>query len=131
MGTLMSVTSAGSMMALTKQVQFMKLTTEIHGCPQLYSDFADSLKAFSLDIGAYIPDLGLPDVDTIRKMKEAYIEQAKLLPHYCHVLHKEGPKAAEKVLQKHPEAAAALLGHSLAHAHSKKEEEKWLVIPSL
>merc|ERR1739847_99954 len=108
----MSATSAGAAMALTKQVQFMRLTTDISGCPEVYSDFAESMKAFSLDFSSYIntKDLGMPNMDTIRKMKQKYMEQAKILPEYCHALVSKGQEAADQVLIKYPDAAAGLLG---------------------
>merc|ERR1712217_973798 len=85
-----------NVMALAKQVQFMSLTCEIDGLPQVYKDFAHSLKAFNLDISDHIPydKLGIPTSKDIANMKREWIaslkkqlgiQHATLLLQYCEI----------------------------------------------
>ena len=53
---LMSVASAGNLMALAKQIQFMDLTADIKGCPKVYADYTQSMTGFNLDLGWLVPD---------------------------------------------------------------------------
>lgn len=112
---LMSMQGAANLMALAKQVQFMDLTTEIQGIPDVYSNFAQSLKGFSFDFSAYMPDLGLPTLEDIKEFKKkivAKVEAAmpmhdsasttQILIQYCYARTNFGLLAANALLHRHP-----------------------------
>lgn len=87
---VMAVSSAGNILALAKQVQFMTLTTKIDGVPPTYADFAYNLRHFNLDFGSWLPLDFLPThAEFIKKKREvvSYIEtevtNAGLLLEYC------------------------------------------------
>jgi hypothetical protein len=133
-----TVSGVTNVMALAKQVQFMSLTCEIDGVPQVYKDFADSLKAFNFDAFDYIPyeKLGVPTAKDIETMKQNWIanlkkqlgiEHATLLLQYCAVpkfLHGVDHRLYQNaILERQASHAAALTQHMNAYKLRKAAKE--------
>jgi len=130
--TFMAVSSAGNLMALAKQLQFLSLTTEIEGIPVIFSDFAESLKSFNFDLTQYLPDFGLPTMKDFEKYKEkminklrkkAGIADTRLLLQYCYALETYGSLHANSILAYHPQDAEELM-KSLEDLSTKEDTKK-------
>jgi hypothetical protein len=91
---LAASSGVANVMALAKQVQFMSLTCEIQGVPEVYEQFANSLKAFNFDAFGWIPfdKLGLPTMKDLKSLKKQWIVKVEeatgindgtLLIQYC------------------------------------------------
>ena len=100
LATIMSVASAGNLMGLARQMQFMTLTADIEGCPPVYADYTGSLGGFSFDITEYLPDWvnGLSP-EAMERYKERVVRKIRLTAEYCHAMEAEGKKAATKILK--------------------------------
>eukprot|EP00435_Cladocopium_sp_Y103_P068306 s233_g31.t1 len=137
LATCMAIFSASNFVALTRMIQFMDLTTEIKGRPDVYSDFAQHLKGFNFDPAPYLPDMGLPSLEAwavspavpvprsyqdVRDMRNKAVQQLKdafsvgdmkksgtLVLQYCYALHVEGQLAANGILYSHPDGTKLLM----------------------
>ncbi|CAD7942640.1 unnamed protein product [Amoebophrya sp. A120] len=96
---VMSVASAGNLMALAKQIQFMDLTADIRGCPKVYADFTKSISGFNFDIKQFMPDWLTMGPAKFHAYKEQILGQIKVTTIYCKKLHSESHEAARKYLK--------------------------------
>merc|ERR1711879_1055861 len=94
------------------------LTTEIPDTPESYKEFANNLKEFNLDIGEYMPDMGLPGPEDLKKLKEQAwvkleeelgIDHPRLLAQYCLAHKMKGRIYANAVLHQRPKDAKDLV----------------------
>ena len=109
--TIMSVASAGNLMALAKQIQFMDLTTNIDGCPKVYADYIKSMAAFNLDLGWLMPDwMGGMGPEAMARYKHKVLGQIKVTTVYCHKFKHLGKGSATSYLKEHTEIFAEMIG---------------------
>eukprot|EP00929_Paragymnodinium_shiwhaense_P030381 TRINITY_DN17231_c0_g1_i2.p1 TRINITY_DN17231_c0_g1~~TRINITY_DN17231_c0_g1_i2.p1 ORF type:complete len:3553 (-),score=663.80 TRINITY_DN17231_c0_g1_i2:169-10827(-) len=111
-GLIMGMSSAGNVVAFARQAQFITLTTDLQGAPEIYKDYADSLDGFNMNFEKYLPDFGMPSMKELRKqaIQHMHIDTHSILhARYCFVYFEFGQRLANSVLQRHPADAENLV----------------------